>query len=91
MSTIKPEDVMAVLHDLGLTEGDTWTRDELLAHLHTAPTVQVEEMRAPAEPGAPLTLLLRRGVAGARFTLTFKPLGHDRYSLSTGSPAEGSA
>jgi len=52
---MKPEDVMAVMHDLGLTEGDTWTRGDLLAHLHNAASVQVDEIREPTEPGARLS------------------------------------
>lgn len=87
---MKPEDVMVVLHDLGWTEGDTWTRDDLLAHLHNASHVRVEEIREPTEPGMPLTILLRSGTEGARFTLSFESLGHDRYSLSTGSAEESS-
>jgi len=78
---MKPEDMMAVLHELGLTEGDTWTRSDLLAHLHHAAGVHVDEIREPAEPGLPLTILLRSGAEGARLTLLFEPLGHDRYSL----------
>ena len=86
-----PEDVMALMHEVGLTEGDTWTRSDLLAHLHNASSVRVDEIREPAEPGAPLTVLLRSGAEGARCTLTFEPLEHDRFSLSTGRPAEPSA
>jgi hypothetical protein len=85
------EDVMAVLHDIGLTEGEAWTRSELLAHLHNAVRVQVDEIREPTEPGEPLTIRLRSGAAGAPFTLTFEPLGDERYSLSSGSTAQPSA
>ena len=85
------EDVMAVLQDIGLTEGDTRTRSELLAHLHNASRVQVDQIREPRGPDDSLTIVLRSGAEGARFTLTFEPLGQDRYSLSTGAPAEPSA
>lgn len=88
---MEPEDVMAVLHEIGLTEGDTWTRSALMAHLATTRSVQVEETREPTEAGAPFTIMLRRGAEGARFTLSFKPLGNGRYSLSTGSPSASSA
>jgi hypothetical protein len=81
------EDVMAVLHEIGLTEGDTWTRSALLAHLHSAAGVQVDEVREPTAPGEPLTIRLRRGAEGAPFTLTFEPLGDERYSVRSGSTA----
>ena len=85
---MKPEDMMAVLHDMGLTEGQTWTRSALTAHLHNAPTVQVEEIREPTEPGGFLTIILTWRAEGARFALSFEPLGNDRYSFSTGSTSE---
>ena len=76
---------MAVLQDIGLTEGDTWTRSNITTYLNNEPTVQVDEVREPTEPGGFLTIILTRRTDRARFALSFAPLGNDRYSFSTGS------